>query len=86
MDPTLIRYALLAASYKKSSNTISMILGETFRSLGPTFRTVLYLSILGEGSFSIGIYLVSHYFESRGLLDFMKDLKSLKGLSPENYR
>ena len=65
---------------------ISKVFGDTFRNFGPIPRTVFYASIVGQGSFAVGFEWITHYFERRRLLDYLNDMKTMKGLSPENYR
>lgn len=84
MTIAMVRYFLLAFAHKE--NLMSKVFGDTFRNFGPTPRTVFYASIVGQGSFAVGFEWITHYFERRKLLDYLNDMKTLKGLSPENYR
>lgn len=84
MGVSLFRYLLLTTAHKE--NIVSRILCDTFRNFGSIPRTVFYASIVGQSLFAFGFNLITHHFEKRGLLDYMTDLKTLKGLSPENYK
>lgn len=84
MGAALLRYLLLATAHEE--NVVSLYLGDTFRNFGTTPRTVFYASIVGQSLFAVGFNLITRYFEKREMLDYMIDLKTLRGLSPENYR
>ena len=84
MGFSMVRYCLLATAH--TENVISRVLGDTFRNFGAIPRTVFYISVVGQGSFAVGYDLITRYFERHDLLDYLTDMKNLKGLSPENYR